>query len=186
MQNPSVPSLTRRRDLGFTLIELLVVIAIIATLIALLLPAVQQSREAARRVQCKNHLKQIGLALHNYHDTAQTLPPGFVLAPWPAVAPQLWGWNTMILPQMDQTALYHAIDTNRSIGDVATATPNLGATILPAMRCPSDVGSPLILRSHVTLNGRNGTGITVLNQLARSNYPAVTGARVDSVNRWFG
>jgi prepilin-type N-terminal cleavage/methylation domain-containing protein len=81
----------RNRRYGFTLIELLVVIAIIAILIALLLPAVQQAREAARRSQCKNNLKQLGLALHNYHDTHSRLPPGII-------ANNRLAWSTMILP----------------------------------------------------------------------------------------
>ncbi len=105
-----------RRRRGFTLIELLVVIAIIAILIALLLPAVQQAREAARRSTCKNNLKQIGLAIHNYNDTAKMFPPGCI--------PQRdtdngftnqyesWCWMTYILPQMDQAPLFKNLNVN--------------------------------------------------------------------------
>jgi prepilin-type N-terminal cleavage/methylation domain-containing protein len=109
----------RRKANGFTLIELLVVIAIIAMLIVLLLPAVQQAREAARRTQCRNHLKQLGLALHNYHDTHRVFPAGYFS--WPTstgsgptfamIDPVTWdgapgwGWGSALLPFMDQASL---------------------------------------------------------------------------------
>src|SRR5713101_2624318 len=101
------------RKLGFTLIELLVVIAIIAVLVALLLPAVQQAREAARRSQCKNNLKQIGLALHNYHEMAQMFPPSKIFGPtscngW--IRGNSLSWRVMILPQMDQAPLFNTIN----------------------------------------------------------------------------
>src|SRR6516225_9974587 len=95
---------------GFTLIELLVVIAIIAVLVAILLPAVQQAREAARRTQCRNHLKQLGIALHNYHGTCNVFPPGYVSgAIYPATA-NGWGWCAQLLPQLDQAPLYNSLD----------------------------------------------------------------------------
>jgi prepilin-type N-terminal cleavage/methylation domain-containing protein len=97
---------------GFTLIELLVVIAIIAILIALLLPAVQQAREAARRTQCKNNLKQVGLALHNYHDSHQTFPIGFLANAGLSV-------HDYILPYIDQATLYNQMNfsANASISN---------------------------------------------------------------------
>lgn len=128
-----------RPKTGFTLIELLVVIAIIAVLIALLLPAVQQAREAARRTQCKNNLKQIGIALHNYHDTHSQFPPGWIgvtnRAPHVA-GTSGFGWASMLLPEMDQRPLHDQINFEGSILDPSNAF--LAAMSLAAMRCPSD------------------------------------------------
>ncbi len=127
---------------GFTLIELLVVIAIIAVLIALLLPAVQQAREAARRSDCKNKLKQIGLALHNYEETHKTFPPGVVKTEAVAVAggniASGFGWGTYILPFLDNAPLFKKFNTNQNAS--STINVALVATVLPAYRCPSDVG----------------------------------------------
>jgi prepilin-type N-terminal cleavage/methylation domain-containing protein len=132
-----------RRRHGFTLIELLVVIAIIAILIALLLPAVQQAREAARRSQCINNLKQIGLALHNYHDSFNVFPPGWIGAT-PAghdmEAISGFGWGAHLLPALDQGPLYNRLDTRVSCFDpVANAAALTG--VLPVFRCPSDPSS---------------------------------------------
>lgn len=105
---------------AFTLIELLVVIAIIAILVALLLPAVQQAREAARRSSCKNNLKQLGLAFHNYHDTHKLFPMGnrYVGNPHPIggttseIRSNSWGWPLFILPEVEAGPLYEAMNTN--------------------------------------------------------------------------
>ena len=96
---------------GFTLIELLVVIAIIAVLIALLLPAVQAAREAARRMQCGNNLKQIGLALHNYMTTIGTMPPGRFNT-HRAGNGNVWGGYSQLLPQLDQQAIFSSFNFN--------------------------------------------------------------------------
>src|SRR5579871_6659577 len=128
---------TKRK--GFTLIELLVVIAIIAVLMALLLPAVQQAREAARRSQCKNNLKQVGLALHNYHEIANMLPPGWVGIT--AGAPDIhglngWGWASKILPLLDQSTAYNQINFSVDVSNAANNAMRL--TTFPVFRCPSD------------------------------------------------
>ena len=119
---------------GFTLIELLVVIAIIAVLIALLLPAVQQAREAARRTQCRNNLHQIGLALHNYHDTHNCFPPGQVDRG--ETSTMHHSWMTLILPFVDETALYNAYNFDL----VSWGSTNLTVTgsTLAQYNCPSD------------------------------------------------
>ena len=103
-------SLASRRRSGFTLVELLVVIAIIGVLIALLLPAVQQAREAARRNSCTNQLKQLGLALHNYHDTFSAFPYGS----WGSTS--IVSWHVPILPFIEQGALFDRFDQTWSYG----------------------------------------------------------------------
>ncbi len=144
----------RYRGNGFTLIELLVVIAIIAILIALLLPAVQNAREAARRTQCKNNLKQIALALHNYHDIYMRLPPGSVSGRDTSGNGRandfdgMWGWQVMILPQLEQTTLWNQLDVSKSEGadrfpnydSIDNSSNPLGGRVFAAFVCPSCPG----------------------------------------------
>jgi prepilin-type N-terminal cleavage/methylation domain-containing protein len=121
---------------GFTLIELLVVIAIIAILIGLLLPAVQQAREAARRTQCRNNLKQLGLALHNYHDAFTVFPPTF--CPGPADGGE-WSLQARILPYVDQGNLFNSIDFSRDYNQTSTQFPfGVKALRVPTLLCPTD------------------------------------------------
>jgi len=153
---------------GFTLIELLVVIAIIAILVALLLPAVQQAREAARRSSCKNNLKQIGLALHNYHDTHRVFPPGWIV-PNEAISPGFpggrsrgLGWQVFLLPFVEQGSLYDAIaPNNQPITDVGTG-PDGGGAIIATYRCPSSVISDVVTQNDNTND--------IMKGFASSNY----------------
>ena len=176
----------KKKQRGFTLIELLVVIAIIAILISLLMPAVQQAREAARRTQCKSHLKQLGLALHNYHDLHQMFPAGYYSfatrdgsgPAWANIDPLTWdaapgwGWGSMILPQLDQGPLYSSLDLNRPCYSQRNA-PRVRNS-LPVFLCPSAAGS------HEEFRVLNENGAPLLingNELnfGRSHYVASHG-----------
>ncbi len=150
---------TSRKSRGFTLVELLVVIAIIGILVALLLPAVQAAREAARRMSCSNNLKQMGVAMHNYHDTYKTLPPGTINASGHGSIglnnPATGGWlghtgHMLILPFMEMQPLHDRIDFNIASSGVTqwgapkggwpNANTPLMQTLIPSYLCPSDRG----------------------------------------------
>ncbi len=153
---------------AFTLIELLVVITIIAILIALLLPAVQQARESARRLQCKNNLKQMGLALHAYHDNYNVFPAGGTLSSLAPSNLSAWAWSVMILPQLDQAALFQQLAPNTPDNFMAALgnSTKLGLLRinLPVFLCPSDAGGGGTNLERVL--DPSGVNVTI----ARSNY----------------
>ncbi|MCG6157053.1 DUF1559 domain-containing protein [Rubinisphaera margarita] len=176
---------------AFTLIELLVVIAIIAILVALLLPAVQQAREAARRSSCKNNLKQIGLALHNYHDTYNVLPPGYVDMQsnsnnnWTSSNDNdgHWSWTAMILPQMEQSGLYDLLNVGNTPASQAINTHRAEFQgFQAAFNCPSDGGKPRVhdpgpdpgyaIDNQPGSGGAN-TGLPITNYVGSNNIAAV-------------
>lgn len=155
---------------SFTLVELLVVIAIIGILVALLLPAIQAAREAARRSQCSNNMKQLALALHNYHDVHQAFPPaavtnnpyqfaGTCTNTWERTSG--WSWRSLILPQLEQTGIYDSINFRQHVNTAGCAGANdwqeAARSVIPTLLCPSDETSP-----------------TNFSNWAGTNYAAVT------------
>lgn len=165
---------------GFTLIELLVVIAIIAVLIALLLPAVQQAREAARRSQCKNNLKQLGLAMHNYHETHKAFPAisyDHENNGGDEARHASWGWGVFLFPFIDQAPAYNQLKPGAPLRlHQAVADPTLLATLqtpLEVFQCPSDPGAGT--NEHHRLNDGSGSEAN-RKATAKSNYLGVNEA----------
>jgi len=154
--------------IAFTLIELLVVIAMIAVVIGLLLPAVQKVREAANRTNCLNNLKQIGLALHHFHDSRGSFPSGYICQhrPDPLYTSPGWGWAAQLLPYAEQDNLNAAMDCKNSV----EASRNLEArtTMLKLFACPSDVGTGIF-----TVLDRGGNPVA---EAVTNSYAACYGA----------
>ncbi|MEW4565023.1 DUF1559 domain-containing protein [Bremerella sp. JC770] len=179
------------RNRGFTLVELLVVIAIIGVLVGLLLPAVQQAREAARRMSCQNNLKQIGLGLHNYHDTYQSLPPLLITqegefgdkslfgGSWPGAGLGHWSWSVAIFPFLEQDNAYNRLSPGTvKLSDALDDAELLGImqSKYSAFLCPSDFSPDLNYRRPI--DGRTSGAQAV----AVSNYVASNSSTYES---WF-
>lgn len=163
-----------KQSKGFTLVELLVVIAIIGILVGLLLPAVQAAREAARRMQCSNNLKQLALATHNYHDAHRSFPSGYIRTSGGAG----WGWGALALPFIEQEAMFQRLQVTRANLDTILQLPppdiaQLMQIPISIFRCPSDAGAEgnILPLSPQGRNAYNPGGI----QAAVANYKGSAG-----------
>ncbi|MCH7989092.1 MAG: DUF1559 domain-containing protein [Planctomycetes bacterium] len=190
------PISRKRRRRGFTLIELLVTISIITILVALLLPAVQHARETARRAKCQNNLRQIGVAVHQYHEVHRTFPPG---QQWdwgperdsnanPIGRLPGWGWSAFILPFIDQLPIYETIDFHLPLNeDDVSRNREVISTSLPVFRCPSDRATPL--RNRNTADNCTQPGAICNPGQAWSSYHGAAGsyrAQTGTTNRLRG
>ena len=168
-----------RQPSGFTLIELLVVISIIGLLIALILPAVQQARESASRIQCQNRVKQIGLALHSYHDVHRTFPPGY-LSSFDSLGSDTgpgWGWAALILPQIEQQNTSDRIQFNQLIEDPINST--IRVFRIESYLCPSDSASQTWTAKRYDLAG---SPLATICDVSSANYVGVYGTSEPGVD----
>jgi len=179
--NKMLPNFPRKRT-GFTLVELLVVIAIIGILVALLLPAVQSAREAARRTQCLNHLKQIGLALHTHHEARKALPAGCVLegpcCNSSTLSETYTGWTIEILPYMEDQNLRDLYDANLSVGH-ANSTP-FRQTLVEIYHSPSDFEPTLAIPESGPEAGWGDN-----QQWMTGSYRGMAGRSFDGSTTWY-
>ncbi|MHC4404035.1 MAG: DUF1559 domain-containing protein [Planctomycetota bacterium] len=169
-------SSSRKRRPGFTIVEILVVIAIIGILIALLLPAIQSAREAARRMRCSKNLNQIGLAMHVYHDGHKTFPPGYISV---AAGDEEWGWPVFLFPHMELENPYDELDVShtrltevlRMTGDEGAYRRDVLTTHLDEFRCPSDTTADQLPSTLRHFRGNANSSI----EPGTSNYIGVSG-----------
>ncbi len=173
--------MSQRRTAGFTLVELLVVIAIIGILIALLLPAVQAARESGRRTQCTNNLKQIGVALHNYHSAINEFPPGGITLGSCCGTQSKGTWTVFILPYMEKLALFQRYDLNAY--NESGTNAYVRQQFVPAYICPDDV------KTNVLDQPASGPGAGL--KYAPGSYRGVSGRSngdgwMDTSNQWIG
>lgn len=191
---------SRPRVSGFTLVELLVVIAIIGTLLGLLLPAVQSAREASRAATCRNNLKQVGLALHHFHDHTKRFPAGWTgverpaaeVTGWTTDDLPGWGWASELLPQVEQSALFDRIDRRRPVFDPANSAlhAEVRKGVVPTFLCASDTRGPTSKDGSFTIGADDGVdeedehhfgepvdgrNLPALCDLGSSNYVGVFG-----------